>query len=363
MIYLLTGTPGAGKTLYAVSTFINKLMKDIVTPDGKPVKRRLLVDGIPGLAIDHQPLTAPDIGIDGSTVPPKTGGDGVWNWYEWCQPGDLIVIDEVQRHWRPRGLGTKPPLAISSLETHRHKGVDFILITQSASLLDQNVRRLIERHTHVRRAFGGGRSILYDWDGCQVNTSSTKQAQVSYWGYPKDAYKLYTSSSLHVKPVHRFPIWALLPIIALAGFFFFAPKAYTTLTNTMTGKGFTAKPSDSASAPTARPPAAGVAAAAGSAPALPPLQVSKSQSEIDNTNLIVSHETNQNAISGCVKTLKRCTCYSESGFIAPVSEAACQSAITVAGGLISINANNPSRNVSDLVSKNVSDSVSKIVSN
>jgi len=160
MIYLITGVPGSGKTLYAVSTLVQKLAAEkIVGKDGKETTRRVVVDGIPDLVMPHEmmaPLPEPDTFTVVNGGGPKVGdlqpreGNGVWNWYEWCKPGDVIVIDEVQRHWRPRGMGSKVPPEIAALETHRHKGVDFVIVTQNPMLIDGNARRLVGRaHPHT----------------------------------------------------------------------------------------------------------------------------------------------------------------------------------------------------------------------
>src|SRR5947209_6472344 len=101
MIYLITGVPGSGKSLYAVSTLLRKLMREVVKQEGKPdIQRRLCIDGIPGLVLPHE-LMAPR--AEASVLDPKAAqvqqGHGLWNWYEWCKPGDVIVCDEVQQHW------------------------------------------------------------------------------------------------------------------------------------------------------------------------------------------------------------------------------------------------------------------------
>lgn len=235
MIYLVTGTPGAGKSLYAISTLVQELMCRALKRKGQIVPRRLLVDGVTGLVIPHEKL-APGVEADDGSLQPGEG-QGIWNWWEWCQPGDVIFVDEVQRWFRPRGLGVKVPPEIKHLETHRHLGVDFVFVTQSPMLLDQNIRRLVYRHQHIRRLWGMQRAMIYEWDGCAENVKSTKAATMRQWGYPRSAYALYQSSELHTKPKVRVPIWALLPIVAAIGAVFLAPTVFATMQSAMTGKG------------------------------------------------------------------------------------------------------------------------------
>lgn len=238
MIYLITGTPGSGKTLYAVSTLIQKLAAEkIKDKQGNDTTRRVVIDNIPALLLPHTLMAPGEQSLDGSSMNPTTDGLGLWNWFDWCQAGDVLVVDEVQRWWRPRGAGVKPPAMIALLETHRHKGVDFIIITQHPNLLDQNVRRLVGRHIHVRRMFGMARAVIYDWDSCSVDVSRVKNAAKSLWSFPKTAYKLYASSQLHTKQRQKIPLWTAIPILAIAAGVFVIPKAFGVISNAATGKG------------------------------------------------------------------------------------------------------------------------------
>ncbi|MDZ4073658.1 MAG: zonular occludens toxin domain-containing protein [Hylemonella sp.] len=260
MIYLITGVPGSGKTLYAVSTLVQTLLSQKLRHRGKELQRRLVVDGVPDLVLPHD-VMAPLVEDEKGVL--TCEGQGLTNWYSWCKPGDVILVDEVQRYWRPRGLGTKPPDMIKHLETHRHLGVDFVVITQNPMLIDQNVRRLVGRHQHVRRLFGLSRAAIYDWDGCSVDVHRTRSATMSLWSYPKSAYSLYKSSELHTKQKQKIPPWLIVPVLALVGGLAVAPTAFGTLSGAMTGKGVsTLTATASASAPSQPLPPV--------APALPP---------------------------------------------------------------------------------------------
>lgn len=187
MITLITGTPGAGKTLYAVSELL-----------GQYGDRPLFVDGIPDLAIPH--LSFPEGGLD--------------QWPTWAPDGAVLVVDEAQRSWRPRPAGSRPPEAIAALETHRHKGVDILLITQHPNLIDQNVRRLVGRHIHVRRVFGWKRAVIYEWDQA-TDPARVRNAITRTWGYPRSAFKLYRSASMHTARGQRVP-WAFAAAVIAA---------------------------------------------------------------------------------------------------------------------------------------------------
>lgn len=329
MIYLITGVPGSGKTLYAISTLVSKLLSEkIKDKSGAEIKRRLLVDGVPDLIMEHETL-APMVEYDGPQVVNGVkqewacDGDGLLNWSRWCKPGDLILIDEVQRYWRPRGMGSKPPDMIKMLETHRHFGVDFIIITQNPMLIDQNVRRLVGRHQHVRRLFGMARAIIYDWDSCSMDVNRTKGATTSTWGYPKKAYELYKSSALHLKQRQKIPLWLAVPVLALIGMIAIAPTAFATLSGAMSGRGLGnhAAPvvSAAASAPgrdlvTMVPPIAAAAApiAAAAAPVVA-LAASAPGASVDAPKF-----------AGCIQAAGRCGCFDSKGVKIEVVAAVCK---------------------------------------
>lgn len=174
MIELVTGTPGSGKTLYTV----DRLRKEA------KAGRRILVDGIRDLAIDHVLV------------------DEQWmrKWHENCQPNDLIVVDEVQRIWPPVSVSVKPGEDVEKLHVHRHLGVDFIVITQHPQRMNKTIRDLVGRHVHVRRLFGRRSAMLYEWDHAHNPNSGFRDAVKTLWRYPKDVFSLYTSAELHTKP-------------------------------------------------------------------------------------------------------------------------------------------------------------------
>lgn len=178
MITLITGVPGAGKTLYAVS--------EILLPESK-TDRPIFVDNIPDLLPRHE--VAPD----------------VLDWPDWAPEGAHIFIDEVQRVWRPEAAGKLPHRSIAELETHRHRGLDFTIMTQHPSLVHANVRRLVGKHIHVRRTALGVK--VYEYSECQANPDTAWRNALTKlnWKHPKSAFGLYKSASLHVKVKFRIP--------------------------------------------------------------------------------------------------------------------------------------------------------------
>lgn len=213
MLTMITGTPGAGKSLYTVWEIARKVPGSTLEVDGEAVPRRLL-SNIKNLLLEHETI----------------GADELNTWHQWAKPGDVIIFDEVQEVWRPRGMGSKVPDCIAALETHRHKGVDIVLVTQHPLLCDPNIRRLINQHLHLRRVTKK-MAMVYEWDHCS-NISSLKTAiQSRLWHHPSAAYSLYKSAQAHTKPTQRLPRVFYLGLVALAGAAFLVPNAIGRLQN------------------------------------------------------------------------------------------------------------------------------------
>ena len=189
MITLITGVPGSGKSLYAVST-LPKLIKE---------GRRIVVDGIKDLAVEHELV------------------DEAWvrDWHNRCRQNDVIVIDEVQRIWPNVSVSVKPTEDIEKLHVHRHMGVDIVVITQHPQRMNKTIRDLVGRHVHVRRMFGMQRAMLYEWDHCHNPNSGFRDSVKTFWKYPREVFKLYTSAELHTKPKAVIPKALFLVPVAL----------------------------------------------------------------------------------------------------------------------------------------------------
>jgi len=209
MITLITGVPGSGKSLYTVGVLVQDLLKSTFQYQGEATKRTVYTN-IKDLLLEHEKIDA----------------DNLNTWHEWVKAGDVIVYDEVQEVWRPRSMGSKVPMHIEKLETHRHMGVDFVLITQHPMLLDQNIRRLVGKHIHVRRVGSMPFAILYEWDhASNPNTVSTALSKTS-WRFDKSFYKLYKSAEAHTKQKFQIPFFVYIFIAAVIAAIALSPYMY-----------------------------------------------------------------------------------------------------------------------------------------
>jgi zona occludens toxin len=232
-ITLVTGVPGSGKTLWAIWS----LLKEI------KAGRRVVANGINGLAIDHE----------------LWDDDMVRSWHLHCKPNDVIVIDEVQRIWPQVSVGVKATEDIEKLHVHRHFGVDIVVITQHPNRMNKTIRDLVGRHVHVRRLFGGRRAMLYEWDCAHNPNSGFRDAVKHVWNYPKEVFNLYVSAELHTKPKAVVPKALLIAPLALVVAVYLGWRGFKSVSG-----GFGIGPAKAVAAPGA-PGAGGGSGSAGGA--------------------------------------------------------------------------------------------------
>lgn len=293
MITLITGVPGSGKSLHAVSDLLLPMQTAEIEHEGQKVKR-VLHTNIKNLLLDH-------VHID---------KDDLLRWPEWCKPGDFICFDEVQEVWRPRSMGAQTPDSIAKLETHRHMGVDFVIITQHPMLLDQNIRRLVGRHLHVRRVANMNLAVVYEWDHAS-NPAMVKSAITTRpWRYPKSAFKLYKSAEAHTKQPRRLPAALLVVLVAAVGLAYGVYSMQERLSERYGGK--SAAQLSSAAKPLNVP--------VGAAAVLAPLVLSAVP-----VSVVPAAPAPERPL-GCISTVSRCSCFDQSGFKVPMPELACREA-------------------------------------
>lgn len=283
-LILVTGVPGTGKTAFIVSE-IEKIAA---------TGRTIFVDNIPGLNLEHYRAgkitdwqkgiwlhidqykrTAPAISMSNARAPAievdddhdDDDGDGNENWiphpevvkdkdgnlhrlaldqdghvvgsvpYE-SHKGAAIFIDEAQRHFRPRPVGSPVPDHVAALEVHRHQGLDIYLITQRPGLIDSNVRALCGKHIALRSTPFG--RYKYEWPevGDIDSKSSRDTAAKSRYKLPKHVFKLYKSAEVHTTHKHALPMAAKVLLVALplaAGLLW---NSYQTISGKFRGEGY-----------------------------------------------------------------------------------------------------------------------------
>jgi zona occludens toxin len=202
---LITGVPGTGKTALAVA-----MLRDVRQADPR---RPIYVDGIKDLLIAHEPMPPRADWTTFEDDPSSSTGKKL----VYAFPvGSLIVLDEAQRIFRPRGTGSKVPPEVEAMETHRHSGHEVWLLTQHPGLIDANLRKLVDRHLHIRNNFMGRK--LFEWAECgdpETKASRDVAAKRSYKP-DKRVFRLYRSAEQHTKLKRRVPVFAYVALLAVA---------------------------------------------------------------------------------------------------------------------------------------------------
>lgn len=171
MITLLTGLPGNGKGVYGLDWLEKKARLE---------NRQVFYSGVNDCKIPNwMELEKPE------------------DWWQ-CPAGSIILIDECQRIFRTRANGSLVPKHVSELETHRHNGLDLLLITQHPMLIDQNIRRLVGQHFHIVRKFGRQAAVVHEWSSVTEQPQKNRKDSIRHdYKYNKQVYNWYKSAEVH----------------------------------------------------------------------------------------------------------------------------------------------------------------------
>lgn len=200
MIYLITGTPGTGKTSKAVKMLIDNeygitdMPVHVLDDDGNPtdkishyVRRPIFANHIDGL--DFEGLKVHKLDTAVLTSAPLN---------EIVPVGALVFVDECDYAYPTRSAAKEVPLYIKTLKELRHEGFTLVLMTQDGSMIDSYVRMLIGKHIHIERRQIG--SFIYEFNKYQSNLSETvlKLGSPSRYKPDKRTFKYYKSASVHI---------------------------------------------------------------------------------------------------------------------------------------------------------------------
>lgn len=318
MITLITGGPGTGKTAWLLDQLLD-LRKN------EP-NRLIFVHGIRNLrGIQHEQIfcksqlcdicRSQDHKIDDQTK-------FVENWPEWKEPGSLIVVDEVQRIWRPRVGGSQPSEGVSTLETHRHYGLDFWLISQGPHLFDNFIRLLVGRHVHLVAKWNG--RTQYEWPECKQDVQSRSDAVIRGYTLPKRVYSMYDSAEVHTKQEKRKPLSLYVAIagiiLSISMFYFVGNRLYDRIHPE--NKEIMPVSINEESLAQPSPPANTVQTQEKAYPDFKPTIPGLAESAPAYRELI--KVVSAPILKGCVATKNSCKCYTDQATVYQTNEAYCR---------------------------------------
>lgn len=181
-IFLITGTPGAGKTLNTIKSICE--MEEFV---GRPVYSF----NIKGLQTGWNELELEEA-IAWNTLPKNS----------------VIVFDEAYDIFPMRQGKVDPPEHVKALATHRHGGYDIFIICQKVvGQLDAFVRGLVNYHWHFERQFGSSITRKMEWQRCVDDVNdfrARRDAQAKPVKFDKKYFGAYKSAEAHTHKT-RFP--------------------------------------------------------------------------------------------------------------------------------------------------------------
>jgi zona occludens toxin len=183
MIEMLEGVPGSGKSYYAVTERLLKWVRAgrrvYAFVDGFYLDRLALFEGRPVEELHKQITlwqTAEDV---------KAG-------LLLVEPGAAVVIDEVQTVFRSKEK--QDPALLRWLETHRHKGVDLVLMCQQYGQVTLGVNRLVEGTIKFRRLDRFGLKNRYQ-ASVRGNPEELETIRMFSGKYEPKLYAYYSSYS------------------------------------------------------------------------------------------------------------------------------------------------------------------------
>ena len=204
MIYLVTGTPGTGKTAMVVDMILNNVdgLFKMTIEDGTVVDRPLYFCHIDGL--DAKKFKAHELSEEEIQSAPLD---------QIMPQGGVLIVDEADYTYPVRPPSQAVPPYIKTLKELRHHGFTLILMVQHPTMIDRYIRQLVGKHIHLeRKAIGTKR---YEFFRCEESLNAAAFTSVVGTQYrpPKEAFKYYKSASQHIKFKKKLhPVFIMIPI-------------------------------------------------------------------------------------------------------------------------------------------------------
>ena len=204
MIYLVTGTPGTGKTAMVVDMILNNVdgLFKMTIEDGTVVDRPLYFCHIDGL--DAKKFKAHELSEEEIQSAPLD---------QIMPQGGVLIVDEADYTYPVRPPSQAVPPYIKTLKELRHHGFTLILMVQHPTMIDRYIRQLVGKHIHLeRKAIGTKR---YEFFRCEesLNAAAFTSVVGSQYRPPKEAFKYYKSASQHIKFKKKLhPVFIMIPI-------------------------------------------------------------------------------------------------------------------------------------------------------
>lgn len=164
----------------------------------------------------------------------------------------VLFIDEAQKFFRQRRGNVEVPAYLTDMETLRHRGIAIVMTTQKPTYLDTHIRGLTGLHEHMIPGMGSAdNATVHQWRELQedVKSQSLLDAASKFtWWYPKHLYAMYESAEVHTKSKSIPPKQKLLYALGLVMLIIVGSLAYR-----MISRGSIAPVTDAKAQATAEP--------------------------------------------------------------------------------------------------------------
>jgi zona occludens toxin (predicted ATPase) len=181
MIELYEGVPGSGKSYHAVAEkflpWVRQGRRLYIYVEGIYLDRLALFTGIPVQHLEQQITVWKD-------------ASEVLRAFPHVEPGSAVIIDEAQTVFR--SMQKVEPGLLRWLETHRHYGVDILLMSQDFRQMSQGVTRLIEATVKFRKLAFVGLSNRYQGK-VRGNPEDNETIRAIVGTYSPSIYAFYSS--------------------------------------------------------------------------------------------------------------------------------------------------------------------------
>lgn len=203
-IYLVTGTPGAGKTLNTIEAVHKRALKE---------SRAVYYANIKGITFDNwhemEDHRQEGVNLDTAITP--------HSWYN-APDGSILLIDECQDFYPSTSANKAQPDYIMKMATHRHRGYDIYLITQGPNLINSKIKDWVTPHIHYRRLWGGNKTYRYINEQVINNIRDVRAVAEAAIRQKvklnKQYFDAYTSSVMHTQ--NRRYNWRIIAIMAFS---------------------------------------------------------------------------------------------------------------------------------------------------
>lgn len=256
--------------------------------------------------------------------------------WEKLPDGSKIFIDEIQEFTRNVKTTAKTeelPLHFTSLEKHRHRGMDFFIVTQHPLFIHTHIRRLVDEHRHFVRTKGFPFATQRIWQHVCDKPEDYREAslqsgcQTLTFKPNKDVFTHYESTVVDTHSTFRIPpklkIVGTLCAIGLLAFGLLTYKVYSSMSSKLDPKPVAV---DAPSPPVDQLPLSDNSevltsiknAASDSIPHYDP------DSPFEDRTYSYPKFTDFPQLTGCISDYKTCDCYTQQGTRLKVSYSDCK---------------------------------------